>query len=183
MDENRLASGCNHLWAIGYDDMERADEVRHEITGLGWDRPYLLLEDIAVVVRHPDGSFAVDRDPFPTVPNVLSWSAVGFIAGLVLAAPLVGAAAGAVLGGAGAAIAARVGIGEDFIHDVESMMQPGTSALFVLDDEGDMDVILHAIRGLGGRVLKTNVDLERAKLIQATLAGMSESSGRDEKAS
>jgi hypothetical protein len=32
-----------------------------------------------------------------------------------------------------------------------------------------MDVILHAIRGLGGTVLKTNVDIERAKLIQSTL--------------
>ena len=33
-----------------------------------------------------------------------------------------------------------------------------------------MDPILHTIRGLGGTMLKTNVDLERAKLIQSTLA-------------
>jgi uncharacterized membrane protein len=32
-----------------------------------------------------------------------------------------------------------------------------------------MDAILHEIRGLGGTVLKTNVDLERAKLIQSAL--------------
>jgi uncharacterized membrane protein len=37
-------------------------------------------------------------------------------------------------------------------------MRPGTSALFLLDDAGDMEVILHAIQGLGGTVLKTNVD-------------------------
>jgi len=49
-------------------------------------------------------------------------------------------------------------------------MKPGKSALLVLDNEGDMEVILHKIRGLGGTVLKTNVDLERAKLIQSTLA-------------
>ena len=48
-----------------------------------------------------------------------------------------------------------------------------TSALFVLDDDGDMDVILHTIRGLGGTVVKTNVDLERARLIQSTLAAAS----------
>ena len=44
-------------------------------------------------------------------------------------------------------------------------MKPGTSALFVLDEEEneDMDVTLHAIRGLGGTVLKTNVDLELRK--------------------
>jgi uncharacterized membrane protein len=36
---------------------------------------------------------------------------------------------------------------------VRALMKPGTSAMFVLDCEGDMDVILHAIRGLGGTVL------------------------------
>ena len=53
-------------------------------------------------------------------------------------------------------------------------MKPGTSALFVLDDDGDMEVILHTIQGLGGTVLKTNVDMERAKLIQSTLSASTE---------
>ena len=66
----------------------------------------------------------------------------------------------------------ETGINEDFISDVERLMKPGTSALFVLDQEGDMDAILEGIRGLGGTVLKTNVDLERAKLIQSTLAAV-----------
>jgi uncharacterized membrane protein len=171
MNEKQQVSGSGHLWAIGYDDMERADQVRDEITRLGWDEPYLLLSDVAVVIRHPDGSFTVEREPFPAVANIIGCSTVGFLAGLVLAAPLAGAAVGAVLGGAGTAAAAGVGIGDDFVRDVEAMMKPGTSVLFVLDSEGDMDVILHAIRGLGGTVLKTNVDVERAKLIQATLAG------------
>ena len=26
-----------HLWAIGYDNMERADQVREEIARLGWE--------------------------------------------------------------------------------------------------------------------------------------------------
>jgi uncharacterized membrane protein len=97
---------------------------------------------------------------------------VGLVAGLVVAAPLAGAAVGALLGGVGTGVAwtTTLGIGDQFVRDVEDMMKPGSSALFVLDDVGDMDVILHRIRGLGGTVLKTNVDLERAKLIQATLA-------------
>ena len=33
-------------------------------------------------------------------------------------------------------------------------------------------MILHAIRGLGGTVLKTNVDIERARLIQSALAAV-----------
>jgi uncharacterized membrane protein len=167
-----------HLWAIGYDDMVRADQVRNEITQLGWGAgqagKYLVLEDIAVVVRHPDGTFTFDRKPFPGLANILASTGVGFLAGLVLAAPVTGATIGAMLGIAGTAAAdaaaTHAGISEAFIRDVEAMMKPGTSALFVLDDEGDMDMILHKIQGLGGSVLKTNVDLERAKLIQSTLA-------------
>jgi uncharacterized membrane protein len=85
------------------------------------------------------------------------------------------------VGGAGCvAVLASVGIGDDFVRQVKELMKPGTSAIFVLDDEGDMDVILHAIRGLGGTVLKTNVDLERAKLIQSTLAAPSAQPGKSE---
>ncbi len=161
-----------NLWAIGYDDMARANQVRDEIISLGWGTThYLILDDVAVVVRHPDGSFTLDREPFPAVSNVLGMSAVGFLAGLVVGAPLVGASIGAMVGGIGTtvAVSTSVGIDDAFISEVKGLMKAGTSALFVLDDEGDMDVILHAIRGLGGTVLKTNVDLERAQLIQSTL--------------
>ena len=81
---------------------------------------------------------------------------------------------GAALGGVETISAAAVGIGDNFVLEVEQLMKPGSSALFVLDDEGDMDAILIAIRGLGGRVLTTNVNLERAKLIQAALAAASD---------
>jgi uncharacterized membrane protein len=162
-----------HLWAIGYDDMVRAHQVRDDIVSLGWVTHNMLLTDVAVVVRHPDGSFTVDREPFPAAHNILGCTAVGFLAGLVLAVPLAGAAVGAALGGVGSAIARSAGIGEDFIREVEDLMKPGTSALFVLDSEGDMDVILYKIRGLGGTVLRTNVDVERTKLIQSTLAAKS----------
>jgi len=76
-----------HLWAVGYDDMERADHVREEIVRLGWVENRLILEDVAVVVRHLDGSFTLDRERFPAVSNVLGCSAVGFLAGLVLGVP------------------------------------------------------------------------------------------------
>jgi uncharacterized membrane protein len=173
-----------HLWAVGYDDMGRAGQVKDEITRLGWGEgrggKYLLLDDVAVAVRHPDGSFTVNREPFPVVGNILACTTAGFLAGLALAAPLTGATVGALVGSS--ALAARAGLGDDFIRDVECLMRPGTSALFVLDQAGDMDVILHTIRGLGGTVLKTNVDPERAKLIQSTLAeaaaDVSEPSGR-----
>jgi len=167
-----------HLWAVAYDDIGRANQVRDEIVRLGWDEKYLVLNDVAVVVRHVDGSFTLDRERFPTAANVLGSSAVGFIAGLVLGVPMIGAAIGAMVGGAGTALSVTsAGISKDFVTEVQGSMKPGTSALFVLDAGGDMDVILHAIRGLGGTVLKTNVDVERARLIQSTLAAASSGPG------
>jgi hypothetical protein len=38
-----------------------------------------------------------------------------------------------------------------------------------LDDDGDMELILHRVRGLDGTVLKTNIDVDRATLVQSTL--------------
>src|SRR4029077_19003379 len=112
-----------HLWAIGYADMARADQVRDEITNLGWGSgragKYLLLDDIAVVVRHADGSYTFDRKPFPGMANLLACTAVGFLAGLALAAPLTGVTLGALLGGAGtAAMAAEAGISDKFVQQV-----------------------------------------------------------------
>jgi hypothetical protein len=48
-----------HLWAIGYDDVEQAFRAREELETLAWDSgragKYLILDDIAIVVWHPDG--------------------------------------------------------------------------------------------------------------------------------
>src|SRR5690349_13974505 len=112
-----------HLWAIGYDDMARAAQVCDVITNLGWGTgraaKYLILEDIAVVVRHSDGAFTVDREAFPGAANVLGFTTVGFLAGLALAVPpLTGAAVGALLGTAGvAAMAASTEISGQFISE------------------------------------------------------------------
>jgi uncharacterized membrane protein len=131
-------------------------------------------------VRHPDGSFSLDHKPFPAAANIVGCTAAGLLAGLALGAPLTGAALGAVLGGAGSATSASLfGISEEFICNVAGLMKPGTSALFVLDDEGEMEMILHQLRGLGGTLLKTNVDVERARLIQSTLAASADKSEQD----
>ncbi len=156
-----------HLWVIGFNDLGRAAQFRDEIARLG-ERHCLILRATAVAVRYPDGCVTLDGEPFVAALNLRGHTFASFLAWLALGAPpLTGAAVGALERGVGAA---AVGISEDFVAEVAGLMKPGTSALFVLDQEGDMEAILQGIRGLGGTVLKTNVDLERAKLIQSTLA-------------
>jgi len=163
-----------HLWAVGFENMERAEQVRAEVAKLA-ERHCLVLIETAVAVRHPDGTVTLEGQPFIAPIQFKSHSFASFLAGLALGAPpLTGAAAGALVSSTGGP-AAEVGIRDDFIREVEVLMKAGTSALFVLDREGDMDGILQGIRGLGGTVLKTNVDVERAKLIQTTLAARANS--------
>ena len=57
----------SHLWAVGYDDMGRAEQVRAAVSGLG-ERHCLLLRGTAVAVRHPDGSVTLNGEPFVCPP-------------------------------------------------------------------------------------------------------------------
>jgi uncharacterized membrane protein len=158
-----------HLWAIGFDDMGRAEQVRHEISKLS-DKHCLILLDTAVAVRYADGSVTLDGECLAAPIDFGRRSFASFLAGLALAAPpLTAAAVGARMRSTGGS-AGEDGIDDAFVHEVQALMKPGTSALFVLDREGDMEAILQGIQGLGGTVLKTNVDVQRARLIQSTLA-------------
>jgi uncharacterized membrane protein len=157
------------LWVIGFDATDRADQVRAELARLA-ERRCLHLVDTAVVVRHPDGCSTLNGEPFVPVPRFRGQTILSFLAGLAMGAPpLTGSAAGAWVTATGGT-AAEVGIDDHIVHEVQALMKPGTSALFVLDQQADMPAILEGIRGLGGTVIRTNVDVERAKLIQSTLA-------------
>ena len=89
-----MGTSTAHLWAIAYDDPGQAEHTRAQVTLLAGAGQHLLLLDVAILTRAADGSYTLDREPFPLTSNVLA----------------------------------------------------------------------------GGTVLKTNVDLERAKLIQTTLS-------------
>jgi uncharacterized membrane protein len=158
-----------HLWAVGFSDMSRAEEVRREVARLT-DRHALVLLDTAVVVHYPDGCVTLEGETFVTPIHLPRHGVASFFAGLTLGAPpLTGAAVGNLVTEPGSS-PAGTGITDDFIRTAAALMKPGTSALFVFDREGDMDAILQGIRGLGGTVLKANVDLERVRLIQSSLA-------------
>src|SRR5262245_205079 len=97
-----------HLWAVAYDDPARAEDVRTELVSLAGAQQYLLLLDIAIIARHADGSYTLDREPFPVTGNIIGGGTLGFLAGLALAAPMTGAAIGALLGTAASTVANSV---------------------------------------------------------------------------
>ena len=176
------------LIVVGFKrDMYRASEVLNQLQAMD-DDWVVDLHDAVAVYRDYNGKLRVDQSYQMTTGEGAGWGGLwGSLIGLTLAIPFTGGAtapaagalaAGALAGGAlGAGAGAldaswwkdEFGIPDDFVSEVAGLMKPGTSALFVLDQAGDMAAILQGIRGLGGTVLKTNVDLQRAKLIQSTL--------------
>src|SRR5262245_43350160 len=157
------------LWAVGFDRMERAAEVRDEVIRLG-AKHCLVVLNTAVILRYPDGIVTLEGQRFLGHISHCGGTLARFLAAFALGVPpLTEAGVGALVRN-GCDASDDVGIDEAFIGEVEELLKPGTSALFVLDEEGDMDALLQGIRGLGGTVLKTTVDLERARLIQSTLA-------------
>ncbi len=159
-----------HLWAIGYDNLNRARQARDVVRELAGPQPYLFLLDTLIVLRNADGSYSVDRESRHTASAIAAAGALGGLVGLVLSIqPLCAAAVGALLASVSSAATSVPLIDEKFVEEVKALMKPGTAALFVLDDAGDMEVIIHNIRGLGGTVLKTNVDMEQMRLVQAAL--------------
>jgi uncharacterized membrane protein len=168
-----------HLWAVGYDDLHGAQRLRDEITRLAAPVQHVLLRDLAVVTRNADGSYTLDRQPFPAAGNILDGSTMSFLAGIAMAVPLLtSAAVGDMLGLAGTPISKAVGFDDKFIQEVEAMMKPQTSALLVLDIVGNLQAILEGVTGAGGTVLRTNVDLDRATLLQSALRAKSIEAGK-----
>jgi uncharacterized membrane protein len=152
------------LWAVGYDDVSSADRLCGQIIKLA-EQHHLVLIDWTVAVCYDDGSFTVGGEPLVRVSR--HGRLATFFASLALGAPpLTSAAVGALTGGTDT----ETCINDEFVEEVRNLMKPRSSALFVLDTGKDLKAILDAIRGLGGTVLKTNVDLDRAKLVQAALA-------------
>lgn len=162
--------GDLNLWAIGYDDPKRAQEVRAELLRVE-DLHGLHVHDAIVVTRLQDGSFTLQRDEPPsTSKGVLGFGVLGFIIGMVVLEPLAGAAIGTALGSLIVTSANQLGVGDDFLNEVKQLMKPGTSALFALTTTTNVEAVAHRIRGLGGTVLKTNVDPELAELVQKSLS-------------
>jgi uncharacterized membrane protein len=163
-----------HIWAVGFPDTQRAAEVRDEVAKLAGQH-CLALFDSAVAVRYGDGTTTLDGEPIVDPIDLCGHGAAGWFAALALGAPpLTLAAVRSVLRGAGDAASPPVGLEEDFLRDVERLMQPGTSVLFVLGRTTDAEALFAGIRGLGGTVMKTNVDLELARRIQSALSAPDE---------
>src|SRR3954449_7850331 len=112
----------------------------------------------AAIVSWPEGKKGPDtrQDLNTTGAGALGGAFWGLLFGLLFFIPLLGIAVGAGAGALGGAMT-DVGIDDDFIKNVRSQVQPGTSALFVMSSDAVIDKVHDAFKGMNAELLRTNL--------------------------
>jgi uncharacterized membrane protein len=155
------------LIAVGFKDEFIADSVILELRKL--QREHLIdLEDAAIVIRNKEGKVRIKQTQELTAAGALSGGFWGLLFGFIFFNPLLGWAVGAVAGAVSGALS-DIGIDDNFIREVGSTIEPGTSAIFVLVRRATPDKVLEDLSKFEGKVLKTSLSKEDEAKLQIVL--------------
>jgi uncharacterized membrane protein len=159
------------LIAIGYPDESTAEAAAEEARKLARD---LIIEPdaIAAIVRDSEGKYHVHTSHNP-VGSGATWGMWwGMLFGLLFFVPVLGLAVGAGLGALLGKVS-KTGIDRQFEEQVRGMLQPGTSALFLMVEKVTPDKAVEALSKYGGNVLKTSLSKDGEQELQEALHGQS----------
>lgn len=157
------------LIAIGYDDEKTAEAAGEAARRLAKD---LIIEAdaIAVIRRDADGKYHVTTTHHP-VGTGATWGMFwGFLFGILFFIPVFGMAVGAGMGALMGKVT-KTGISKEFQEQVRGMVQPGTSALFLVVEKVTPDKAVEALSQFGGTVLKSSLSKDAEKELQTELTG------------
>jgi uncharacterized membrane protein len=157
------------LIAIGYQDETTALAAMDEAERLSQD---LLIQPdaMAAIVRNKQGKMRTITNHHP-VGGGATWGMLwGMLFGLLFFVPFLGMAVGAGLG----ALMGKVeksGIDKEFQRQVRDMLQPGTSALFLVVEKVTPDKAVEGLSRFGGTVLKSSLSKNAEHELQEALHG------------
>jgi uncharacterized membrane protein len=155
------------LIVIGFKDEFKADEVMMDLVKL--QREYLInLEDAAIVVRNQNGKVKIKQTQELVTSGALSGGFWGLLFGFIFLNPLVGWAVGAAAGAISGATT-DIGIDDNFMREIGSTIEPGTSAIFFLVRKSTPDKVLEDLSKFEGKVLRTSLSKEDEAKLQAVL--------------
>jgi len=157
------------LIAMGYPDEATAEAAAEEARRLARD---LIIEPdaIASIVRDREGRYHVHTSHHPVGAGATWGMFWGLLFGLLFFIPVFGLAVGAGLGALMGKVT-KTGIDREFQEQVRGMLQPGTSALFLMVEKVTPDKATEAMAKYGGTVLKTSLSKEGEAELQEALHG------------
>jgi uncharacterized membrane protein len=159
------------LIVISYPTEHTARGVWHELVKL--QRDFLVdLDDAAVIRRDSNGKLHVTTPAHHgAATGTLSGFFWGTVIGLILLpfAPLFSVAGG--LMGSALGVAGDLDIKQDFKNRAQDLVQPGTSAIFVVLRKAAPDRFFEGIRRYGGTVLRTSLAPDAEVHLMTALQG------------
>jgi uncharacterized membrane protein len=161
------------LIAIGYPDEVTATSAADEVQRLAKD---LIIEPDAVAVIRCDreGKYHVTTNHHAVGGGATYGMFWGLLFGLLFFIPVFGMAIGAGLGALMGKVG-KTGMDKEFQDQVRDMLQPGTSALFMVIEKVTPDKAIDALSQYGGTVLKSSLSKKAEEELQKELHGASTS--------
>ncbi len=157
------------LIAIGYPDETTATAAADEAERLAGD---LIIQPdaIAVIRRDREGKYHVTTNHHAVGAGATWGMFWGLLFGMLFFVPFFGMAVGAGLGALMGKMT-KGAIDKDFQDWVREMLEPGTSALFLVVERVTPDKAVEALSRYGGTVLKSSLSKEVEAELQEALHG------------
>jgi uncharacterized membrane protein len=157
------------LIAIGYPDEGTAAQAAEEARRLA-EQLVIEPDAIATIVRDNEGKYHVTTSHH-MVGGGATWGMFwGLLFGMLFFVPVFGMAVGAGLGALFGKIE-KSGIDKQFQAQVREMLQPGTSALFLVVEKVTPDKAVEGLAPFGGTVLKSSLSKDAERELQNALHG------------
>ncbi len=162
---------------VGFKDRYKADEALISLEKKGC---IIDLKDVAVVVRNSRGEIKIKQTQNLAIAGIASgivrggfW---GLLIGLLFISPLTRRTPGSLAGDPLNSMSEelyRVRIDDNFINELISMIQPGTSALFLLLKNAMVDEILKELEVFKGKILRTILSEENVAMLRQAMVSKS----------
>jgi len=157
------------LIVLAFDNEDGALQMRDKLLDIREQR-MLQLADAAVVVRRQDGKVKVKQLTELVGSGALGGAFWGVLIGLLLAAPWLGLAVGAIAGAAIGSLA-DYGVDDKFIKEVGNTIQPGQSALFLLIHLADLEKLMPRLQEFHPTILQTTLSEEHEAKLRDAFGG------------
>ena len=161
------------LNVITFDDPLRAQELLLAMTRLAADGD-LQIDDAVFVSKTDEGRVRVHETADLTPgEGALSGGFWGLLFGTLLLGPVGGLAVGAASAGTGALMGAIIdaGVHDDFVRQIKAELEPGRTALILLTQGGDPEVVDAELeRFAGATLLWSNLPPGARRAVEEALA-------------
>ena len=157
------------LIAIGYPDETTALAAMDEVGRLEQDL-VIQPDAVAAIVRNREGKLRVTTNHHAVGAGATWGMFWGMLFGMLFFVPFLGMAVGAGMGALMGKVT-KSAVNKQFQDQVREMLQPGTSALFMVIEKVTPDKAVEALSKYGGTVLKSSLSNEAQRELQDALHG------------